>query len=268
MDSSPIPVKPVSAIDANYYNYFTEIEEHFQRQRGARIYLSPVDWALIESWREAGIPLAAVLEGIERAFEKFARGRRSDLSRPRALVYCAPAVLAAARAHAAAAEGGPDAHAASAAEAAAANEFAPARLASACAAWRKAWSEAVIPPGAETARQEGLTILEREQARLHALAAEEPERGAARPRLEEFEHLLTALEDKLAAALLQLTPADLLARMRGELDGLLAPYRRKLQAAQLTALEPRFLRQRLFEHYRLPRLSLFHLPADSASPPS
>ncbi len=254
---------PVSAIEANYYNYFTEIEEHFQRQRGAQIYLSPVDWALIESWREAGIPLAAVLEGIEQAFEKCARGRRADLSRPRALVYCAPAVLAAARAHAAAAEGGHDARAAHAAEAAAANEFAPARLASACAAWRKAWSEAVLPAGAEEARGEGLTLLEREEARLQASMAAEPRPAGARPQLEEFERLLTAIEDKLAAALLQSTPADRLAQIRGELDSMLAPYRRKLQAVQLSALEPRFLRQRLFEHYRLPRLSLFHLPPES-----
>ena len=49
----------------NYFNYFTEVEEHFQRARGTSIFLlSPLDWALIESWKNAGVPLAAVLRGI------------------------------------------------------------------------------------------------------------------------------------------------------------------------------------------------------------
>ena len=43
----------------NYFNYFTEIEEHFQRRRGTILLLSTLDWALIETWKEAGIPLEA-----------------------------------------------------------------------------------------------------------------------------------------------------------------------------------------------------------------
>ena len=50
----------------NYFNYFTEIEEHFQRARGTGLFLlSPLDWALIESWKNSGIPLEAVLRGID-----------------------------------------------------------------------------------------------------------------------------------------------------------------------------------------------------------
>ena len=46
----------------NYFNYFTEIEEHFQRARGSGLFLlSPVDWALIEGWKNSGVPLEAVL---------------------------------------------------------------------------------------------------------------------------------------------------------------------------------------------------------------
>ena len=49
----------------NYFNYFTEIEEHFQRARGTGLFLlSPVDWALIEAWKNAGIPLEAVLRAM------------------------------------------------------------------------------------------------------------------------------------------------------------------------------------------------------------
>src|ERR1700728_1559161 len=54
----------------NYFNYFTEIEERFQQRRGSLLILSTLDWALIETWREAGIPLEAVLRGIDSAFDK------------------------------------------------------------------------------------------------------------------------------------------------------------------------------------------------------
>ena len=59
----------------NYFNYFTEIEEHFQRRRGGIRLLSTLDWALIETWKDAGIPLEAVLRGIEAAFERYEKRR-------------------------------------------------------------------------------------------------------------------------------------------------------------------------------------------------
>ena len=77
----------------NYFNYFTEIEEHFQRVRGtATFLLSPLDWALIESWKVSGIPLEAVLRGIDAAFEKW-RGRKVRTQMVNSLTFCAQAVL-------------------------------------------------------------------------------------------------------------------------------------------------------------------------------
>ena len=55
----------------NYFNYFTEIEEQFLRRRGGGLLLSTLDWALIESWKNSGVPLEAVLRGIDLAFEKW-----------------------------------------------------------------------------------------------------------------------------------------------------------------------------------------------------
>src|ERR1700760_3279487 len=80
----------------NYFNYFTEIEEHFQRRRGSLLLLSTIDWALIETWREEGIPLAAVLKGIDSAFDKYdARKAKSRVRRINGLAWCAQEVLAA-----------------------------------------------------------------------------------------------------------------------------------------------------------------------------
>src|SRR5580704_14453722 len=78
----------------NYFNYFTEIEEQFQRRRGGILLLSTLDWALIETWKDAGIPLEAVLRGIDGAFERYEK--RSSQRKVNSLAYCAQEVLAAA----------------------------------------------------------------------------------------------------------------------------------------------------------------------------
>ena len=53
----------------NYFNYFSEIEELFVRRRGRNLLLSPLDWALIESWQEREVPLHIILRGIEKIFD-------------------------------------------------------------------------------------------------------------------------------------------------------------------------------------------------------
>ena len=81
----------------NYFNYFTEIEERFQQRRGAFLLLSTLDWALIETWREAGIPLEAALRGIDAAFDKYeSRQKRARMQRINGLAWCAQAVMQAA----------------------------------------------------------------------------------------------------------------------------------------------------------------------------
>ena len=78
-----------------YFNYFTEIEEHFQRRRGTVLLLSPLDWALMETWKDAGIPLEAVLRGIDATFEKWER-RPKRFQKVNGLAYCSQEVLASA----------------------------------------------------------------------------------------------------------------------------------------------------------------------------
>src|SRR5260370_19970859 len=81
----------------NYFNYFTEVEEHFQKARGTALFLlSPLDWALLESWKNAGVPLEAVMRGIDAAFEKW-RGRKVKTQMVNSLAFCAQAVLTGAK---------------------------------------------------------------------------------------------------------------------------------------------------------------------------
>src|SRR6202021_4091833 len=94
----------------NYFNYYTEIEEHFWKKRGAHLLVSPLDWAILETWQKAGIPLPVVLRGIDRAFESWGRSRRAAGGRQlKSLAYCVDAVLDAAEEAAEAAAGtGPE----------------------------------------------------------------------------------------------------------------------------------------------------------------
>src|SRR6201998_3783494 len=77
----------------NYFNYFTEIEEHFWKKRGAHLLVSPLDWAIMETWQKAGVPLEAALKGIDRAFESYQRSRRGAGKPLKSLAYCTDAAL-------------------------------------------------------------------------------------------------------------------------------------------------------------------------------
>ena len=71
----------------NYYNYFTEIEETFTRRRGKNLLLSPLDWALIESWQEREVPLHIILRGIDRVFDTIDKQPNRKRS-VKSLFYC------------------------------------------------------------------------------------------------------------------------------------------------------------------------------------
>lgn len=78
----------------NYYNYFTEVEEHFVRRRGKHMYVSPLDWSLIATWRESGIPLNVALRGIDKAMDTYQSRTRRSTDRLSTLFYCHDSVMA------------------------------------------------------------------------------------------------------------------------------------------------------------------------------
>jgi hypothetical protein len=219
----------------NYFNYFTEIEEHFRRARGTGLFLlSPLDWALIESWKNAGVPLEAVLKGIDDAFEKW-RSRKTKTRSVNSVAYCAQAVMdAAQRVSSRSSEASPFPDSVFAAA------EVRAHLQQAIGALRKR---------PETSYHEVATSLESISA-----AAEDHLKS-----VEELEQRLTALEEKMVAiARTQQKDEDLLA-IRQSLDAELRPYRGKMTAEQLSMLERRYLDSALLERAQLPRLSLFYL---------
>ena len=235
----------------NYFNYFTEIEEQFRKCRSEPTLLSPLDWALIESWKEQGFPLEAVLAGIERSFAKFKAGKRS-YRKVNTLAYCSQEVFRAVEeARTAATEGGTRSTAAVTQAPFSAEEISRflQRLAGA------------VESAGQQAREEGQPMLAEDSAGAAATLREFSARVEGTPLgdLEELERNLTALEDKLTASLLRAATVERMAQLRGEVDRGLVPYRRKMAASEVESLERRFLKNRLFEQYKIPRLSLFYL---------
>jgi len=233
----------------NYFNYFTEIEEQFLRRRGGGLLLSTLDWALIETWKDAGIPLEAALRGIDSAFDRYDQ-RPSKTKKVNSLAYCSQEVLAAAEEMKEAAVG-------------AVTEAPKPRQqqgfeGQAIAAFLR--DNADLLEAAQLPERGGVSVpaaaLEAAQT-LRRLAEEISAQKSAR--LEDLERRLTVLEDKLFAALLAATPDEEIVTVRAEADRDLIPYRRKMPSSQIEQLQKQYVHKRLLDKYRLPRLSLFYM---------
>ena len=227
----------------NYFNYFTEIEEHFQRARNTGMFLfSPLDWAIIETWKEAGVPLEAVLKGIDRAFEKW-HARKRKTRTVNSLAYCAQEVLTAAREMQ-----DPAAEAKSrATELPFRNEELVESFSRNAAGLRQA-------PGADAPARAVYAQIADSLDQLAAAAVD-----GRLDDLEAVEQRLTVLEEKMVAAAMQAASEDAMVLARAEMQRQLAPYRSKMSAEQLALLERQYLQRRILEEARLPRLSLFYL---------
>jgi hypothetical protein len=240
----------------NYFNYFTEIEEYFWRKRGAHLLVSPLDWAILETWQKAGVPIETVLKGIDRAFESWARSRRAAGGRQlKSLAYCVDAVLdAAAEAAEAAAGTGPEVRSSRTAEPFSRDDL---RKYFERNAKRLRGAAEKLRTGAG-ARLEGLAARFEETARKLEEALPLLDAPGTLD-LEDLERSLSVLEQKLSAALAADADEEALLAIRREIDRSLAPYRRKMSAEQLAQLERQYTQKRLFEHFDVPRLSLFYL---------
>jgi hypothetical protein len=231
----------------NYFNYFTEIEEQYQRRRGAALLMSTLDWALIETWKDAGIPLEAVLRGIDSAFNSYdSKPARAKTRKVNSLAYCSQEVLAAAEEMKEAATGSP----------AKTNAEAPGMEASAVASFLKrnaaALEAAAVPSGVKA-------LTNQFAESLKSLAEQTSSSESTGLKLEDLERQLTVMEEKLFAALLTSTSDAELLEVRAQADRDIAPYRSKMISAQIEQLHRQYVNKRLLERAKLPRLSLFYM---------
>jgi hypothetical protein len=233
----------------NYFNYFTEIEERFQQRRGSLLMLSTLDWALIETWREAGVPLEAVLRGIDNAFDKHDAKTLRSSGTPRkvnGLAWCAQSVMEAVEQAMEASIGTAPAAGTEALE----SGFETERVSRYLEQNAGAIEAATLSPPADAMAIEVA-------GRLRALAVglrTEPAKS-----LEELDRTLSVLEEKMFVSLLTAAPEEELVALREQAARELAPYRGKMQAVQIKQVQQQFLQKRMLEMRKLPRLSLFYM---------
>ena len=246
----------------NYFNYFTEIEEHYHRRRGTTLLLSTLDWALIETWKNAGVPLEAVLRGIDEAFDKYDQ-RPSKTKKVNSLAYCSQAVLTAAEDMKEAAVGATPADEKNQSEPAFDARQIAAFLRDNADRLEKAQAKSSMPNHAAIPIPNHAAILFAPVARDAATSLRELagtiESSPKLPRLEDLERRLTVLEEKIFAVLMASTPDDDLVEVRAQADRDLAPFRRNMTSAQIDQLHKQYVRKRLLEHTGIPRLSLFYM---------
>jgi hypothetical protein len=231
----------------NYFNYYTEIEEHFQRRRGTLLMLSTLDWSLIAMWQEAGFPLEAVLAGIDATFEKYAaRQAKGRMRRINGLAYCAQEVLRAVEDMHEAATGVLRKRTSTPEE----SGFESSRIAAYVRGNAEIVRRCTTP---EKARDTYVEI----SSRLDDIAASLE--GGTEVSTESLEQQLLVLEDQIFAVLQAFTPPENLLALREQSARELAPYRSRLQSMQIRQIEQQFLRRCLLEQSHIPRLSLFYM---------
>ena len=242
------------SVSMNYFNYYTEIEDAFVRRRGKHLFLSPMDWALMETWREQGIPLHIILRGIERAFDSFeAKPRKRSV---KSLLYGQEEVEAQYAEWLESRVGASPEGEARTVETEPSSPFSPTAIGEylerSCLALTKA---------ATARRHNGEDDFSEALSRAAALINEIKidMTDSVAPDARKLEDSLTGLERMLSDALLSAIPADQLNSFKKEVKEQLAPYRKQMEDAIYQQTLDNLLLKRLREQFAVPRLSLFYL---------
>jgi hypothetical protein len=247
----------------NYFNYFTEVEEEFVRRRGKPLLISPMDWALVESWKNAGIPLHIVLRAINQAFDAY-DARAQKYRKINSILYCEQQVESTFAEYRLAQVGGEPASSRSEGE--------EAKSGAGSSGEHEAFPKDVLfgflarcddelCAAASRALASGRTALEnaidRARARLKEITAE-VERSA-RVDAEALERDLDGIDRMILEAARESLGEEELKKLRAEAESHLRSYRKKMDKAIYEQTVQNFIARRLREMNQIPRMSLFYL---------
>ena len=240
----------------NYFNYYTEIEDAFVRRRGKHLFLSPLDWALMETWKEQGIPLHIVLRGVEKSFDSFeSKPRKRSV---KSLLYCQEEVEAqyAEWLETRVGSSSTTERSMQPAEADTKMPFSLAAIRDHIQRSRRSLVEM-----AETRSQGAEDDLSEALGRVAKLleAIENDLTTSTTFDSRRLEDSLTGLERTLADAIFSVVTAAELEKMKVEIKSQLKPYRSQMESAAYDQTLNNLLLKRLREQFSVPRLSLFYL---------
>lgn len=238
----------------NYFNYFTEIEDAFVRRRGKHLLLSPLDWALIETWKQIGVPLHVVLRGIERAFDSWeARPRKRTV---KSLLYCQEEVEAQYAEWSEARVGGGEVGSEMQT-----GENQPLPFSRPAILEHLKLAKQDLLNAWEERRHHGednfSEVLQRSAGLLQQLTDDFSE--SANPDARRLEDSLTGLERMLSDGVRAIVSDEQLKSVRSGVVEQLRPYRAQMDKAVYQQTLENLLLKRLREQFSVPRLSLFYL---------
>jgi hypothetical protein len=238
----------------NYFSYFTEIEDTFIRRRGKHLMLSPIDWALIESWKERGVPLHVALRGIEHSFDSYESKKRKRSVKT--LLYCQEEVEAQ---HAEWLESRVGSHDEKTEDSAdvspAATPFSRDVVVAHLARSLETLLE--LAKDRETQKDDLGEALTRAATLLSAIRDDYI--SAARPDTRKLEDSLTGVDRLLDSAITATIQAEQLQSATQTVDAQIKPYKRHMEKSAYEQTRDNLLRRRLREHFGVPRFSLFYL---------
>ena len=234
----------------NYFNYFTEIEDTFVRRRGKHLFLSPMDWALMETWKQQGIPLHIVLRGIERSFDSFESKPRKRTVK--SLLYCQEEVEAQYA-------DWNDSRVGASSSTSSDSEHTPFSLEAVSEHLER--NRAALAELAETRRQKQEDDLSEAMTRAASLLSDiqtDLEAGAPLD-TRKLEDSLTGLERLLNDSMFAVASDSELEAHKAAVKDQLKPYRSQMETVIYNQTFNNLLLKRLREHYSVPRLSLFYV---------
>jgi len=239
----------------NYFSYFSEIEDTFIRRRGKHLMLSPMDWALIEGWKERGVPLHVVVRAIEHAFDSHESKQRKRTVKT--LLYCQEEIEAQ---YAEWLESRVGSHDEQDTETQSVDESKSPFPRDAVLA-HLARSLGQLSKLYEERRQNDEDELSEALSRATTLLSEikDDYASAARPDARKLEDSLTGIERLLDDAIRAAVSESELESANAEIDAQVKPYKRHMDKAAFEQTRENLLRKRLREHFGVPRLSLFYL---------
>jgi hypothetical protein len=234
----------------NYFNYFTEIEDAFVRRRAKHLFLSPLDWALMETWKQQGIPLHIVLRGVERSFDSYdSRPRKRSV---KTLLYCQEEVEAQYAEWLESRVGASESEQTEGAE----SEKTPFSQAAVTEHLQRCHSELLRL--SQSRKEDDLSeAFARAAARLQEIHDDVTTNAVLDTR--RLEDSLTGLERMLNDAMLVVIPANELDALKTGIKDQIKPYRSQMEPAVYNQTFDNLLLKRLREQFAVPRLSLFYV---------
>lgn len=237
----------------NYFNYFTEIEDTFVRRRAKHLLLSSIDWALIESWKEMGVPLHIALRGIEKAFDSWeSKPRKRSV---KSLLYCQEEVEAQYAEWLESRVGAEDVEEKTETVESDKRPFSRETVLDHV---RQARARIASTAGKLiTGESEVTGALERAAALLGDVELELNE--STRVDAQKLEVSLTGIERMLSEALRGWAPQEQQKTLHAEIKKQLKPYRSHMEDSVYEQTLENLFMTRLRERFGIPRLSLFYL---------